>query len=113
MDTWKQAMLHKDAAALEKLYHADLTYSHSSGKTENKKEAIEAVLKGPSVTEAIEMGTMTVRVYGNTGLVKGNVTLTSNNAGKRQTLQLSVLHVFLKGPQGWQMVARQSTRLNP
>lgn len=113
METWKQAMLHRDGSTLEKLYHPDLTYSHSSGKTESKREAIEAVVKGPNVTEKIEMSGLTARVYGATGLVKGNLTISTDNAGKKQTLQLSVLHVFLKGPQGWQMVARQSTRLNP
>ena len=113
MQTWKQAMLHRDAAALDKLYHPDLTYSHSSGKTETKQEAIDAVTKGNNYPEKIDMAGLTVRVYGNTALVKGNLTIANNNNGTKQTLQLSVLHVFIKGPQGWQLVARQSTRLNP
>ena len=34
-----------------------------------------------------------------------------NNAGNGTTVaKLNVLHVLVKGPQGWQMVARQATR---
>lgn len=113
METWKQAILKRDAAALTKLYHPDLTYSHSSGKTETKAEAIEASTKGTNIAEAIDLQEMTVRVYGKTALVKGNMDIRNNNGKGAQTLRLSVLCVWLKMPEGWQMVARQSTRLNP
>lgn len=113
MNSWKQAMLNRDAAALDKLYHPDLTYSHSNGRTENKTEAIEAATKGTNLTEAIEMSEMAVRVYGTTALVKGKVDIRTNNGSGVQSLRLSVLHVWLQTPRGWQLVARQSTRLNP
>jgi hypothetical protein len=35
------------------------------------------------------------------------------NGGNTNNLLLSVLHVWLKTPKGWQLVGRQSTRLNP
>lgn len=114
MNAWRQAILHRDAAALQKLYHPDLTYSHSSGKLENKTEAIEASTKGKNVAEKVEFGDLKTRVYGNTALVRGDIAITNNNAGAGpQTLKLNILHVWLKTPSGWQLVARQSTRLNP
>ena len=113
METWKQALMKRDGAALAKLYHPDLTYSHSTGKTENKAEAIEASVHGPNVVEALDMGDMTVRVYGKTALVKSNVDIRNNNGKTATSLRLSVLCVWLKMPEGWQLVARQSTRLNP
>ena len=36
MDAWKQATMKKDAAALDKLLHPDLTYSHSSAANQTK-----------------------------------------------------------------------------
>ena len=113
METWKQAVMKRDGAALAKLYHPDITYSHSSGKSENKAEAIEASVHGPNVVEALDMSDMKVRVYGKTALVKGNMDIRNNNGKTAQTLKLSVLYVWLKMPEGWQLVARQSTRLNP
>jgi len=39
MNVWKEAMLKRDAATLEKILHPDLTYSHSSGNTETKSRS--------------------------------------------------------------------------
>ena len=46
MESWKQAMLHKDKATLDKLYHKDLAYTHSSAKTATKAEAIDGRRQG-------------------------------------------------------------------
>jgi ketosteroid isomerase-like protein len=111
MESWKQAILKKDAAALEPLLHTDLTYSHSDGRTQSKAD----VLKALPDTKSITFGdSTTVRVYGNTVLVKGPAEFVNIAAnGSTTTLNLSVLQVWIKGPKGWQLVARQSTRLTP
>ena len=111
MDAWKQATMKKDGAALDKLLHPDLTYSHSSATNQTKAEVIEAVTKGKATTTAIDFSDTTVRVYGNTALVRGKVDMTSVTDGKSSTSHLNILHVWLKGSHGWQMVGRQSTRL--
>lgn len=113
MDAWKEATLKKDSGALEKLLHDDLTYSHSSGKTETKADVIKSVTTGKATVEAIDFSGATVRVYGNTALVKGKVDIRNSTDGKSTTANLNILHVWLKGPHGWQMVARQATRLAP
>ena len=113
MADWKQAMLQRDRAGLEKLYAPDLTYSHSTGRVETKAEAIEASVNGKTQVKSIQLANMTVRGYGNTALVKGNVTLQTSVDGKMETIPLSVLHVWVKNASGWQMVARQATRLAP
>src|SRR2546423_7375964 len=111
MDAWKQATIKKDGAALEKLLHPDLTYSHSSAMNQSKAEVITAVTTGKSSAEAIDFADTTVRVYGKTALVKGKVDITNSADGKSTTAHLNILHVWVKGPQGWQLVARQATRL--
>ena len=110
IETWKQAILKKDAKALEPLLHPDLTYSHSDGRTEGKAD----ILKSMPNTQSIKFAESTVRVYGNTVLVKGNAEFINNAAtGGTTTLNLSILQVWIKTSKGWQLVARQSTRLNP
>jgi ketosteroid isomerase-like protein len=113
MDAWKQATMKKDRAALDKLLHEDLTYSHSSGHNESKADVIQSVTSGKSAVEAIDFSDTTVRVYGNTALVKGKVDIRNNAGGKSTTANLNILHVWLKGSKGWQLVARQATRLAP
>ena len=113
MDAWKQGMLKRDAAALDKIFHPDLTYSHSNGRTESKSEAIEAASKGATVVESIEILEQTVRIYDKTAIVKAKCDIKNVANGSPTLLRLSVLHVWLKTPKGWQLTARQSTRLNP
>ena len=110
IETWKQAILKKDAKALEPLLHPDLLYSHSDGRTETKAD----ILKSMPNTQSIKFAEQNVRVYGDTVLVKGNAEFVNNAAtGGTTTLNLSLLQVWIKTPKGWQLVARQSTRLNP
>src|SRR5712672_4425381 len=68
MDAWKQATMKKDGAALEKLLHADLTYSHSSGHNQDKADVVKTVTTGKATTASIDFSETTVRVYGNTAL---------------------------------------------
>ena len=111
MDAYRQAMMAKDGAALQKVFHDDLTYTHSSGLNETKAEAIKAVTEGRTKIEAIDLKSTGVRIYGNTALVKGKVDFRNNNTGQVSTANLDVLHVWIKGNAGWQMVARQAIRL--
>ena len=108
MESWKQAVLAKDTAALDRLLHPDVTYSHSDGRTQTKAD----VLASPGNTQSIKFGENSVRIYGDTALIKGPAEFVNIGAnGTTTTINLNVLYVWLKGPKGWQLVARQSTRL--
>src|SRR5581483_10048814 len=92
LDAWKQAMLKGDAAALDKLYHKDLAYTHSSGKVETKAESIENATKPTGIAKAIEIRDVTTHVYGNAATLKGKFDFT-NAAGA--VSHLDVLMVFV------------------
>ena len=109
MEAYKQALIKKDAAALSKILSDDLTYTHSSNLHQDKA-AVLASLNGNTVAEAIDFKDLKIRVYGNTAVVSGDVDFRNNAAGKVSVSKLHVLHVLVKGPQGWQLVARQATR---
>lgn len=110
MDAYKEAMIHKDGAALDKLLSNDLTYTHSGGQHETKADVIKSITAGKTVIEALDFSDTSVRLYGNVALVKGKVDLYHS---KTNIVHMNVLHVWVKSPQGWQMVARQATRLMP
>ena len=113
METWKQAMVTKDRAKFDKVLHPDVSYAHSSGLIETKAQAIDHVVKGTAVWEAVNFADTRVRVLGNTALVTGKVDYHQRSKDKLTVINLLVLSVWLKGPQGWQMVARQATRPTP
>ena len=109
MDAYRQGLVKKDAAALSKVLSDDLVYTHSSNLHEDKAAVLES-LKKNTVTEAVDFKDLKVRVYGNTAVVVGDVDFRNSTNGVASTAKLNVLHVLVKGPQGWQLVARQATR---
>jgi ketosteroid isomerase-like protein len=112
LEAMAQATINKDVATLDKIYHPDLTYSHSSAMNQTKAEVLKAVA-GPAVTESMTFHETSVRVYGNVALVRGRNELRNGAPGSLHDNHLNILWVLLKGPgpHGWQIVARQTTRL--
>ncbi len=114
LEAWKQAAIHKDRAGLEKIYHSELKYGHSNGLIENKAAAIKHIVDSKGAYEAIDFADTTVTVLGNTALATGKVLIHEKAAdGKKVDVNLVVMHVFVKSPQGWLMVGRQATRPTP
>jgi ketosteroid isomerase-like protein len=108
MDAFKEAMTHKDGAALGKLLADDLTYVHSAGQVQTKAEVIQSIVSGKTIVERMDYSDTSVRFYGKTALVRGRVDLYHSST---TIVHMNVLHVWIRSPQGWQMVARQATRL--
>ena len=114
LEAMAKATIAKDVPALSKIYSDDLTYSHSSAQTQTKAEVLKA-LEGPSVGEYMKFSGMTVRTYGNgtVALAKGICDFRNGAPGKMNDNHLNILWVLVKGagPYGWQIVARQTTRV--
>ena len=108
MESFKKAMIGRDGATLDKLLSDDLMYVHSAGAVETKAHFMEAIVSGKSITEKLEFTDPVVRVYGNTAIVRGRVDLWHSATN---IVNMDVLHVWVKGPGGWRMVARQATKL--
>jgi ketosteroid isomerase-like protein len=109
MNVYRQAIIRKDNAALAKVLGDDLIYTHSSNLHQDKAALIES-LKGNAITEAIDFKDLQVRVYGNTAVVVGDVDFHMNTGGVQSVNHLNVLHVLVKGSEGWQLVARQAVK---
>ena len=113
LEAWRQAMLKKDRPAFEKIYHQDLVYAHSAGKTENKPEAIASVVDGPSTWEEVNLSDTKIHLSGKIALVTGKVEYHQRENGALQVVPLVVMTVWSKGPKGWQMLGRQASKLPP
>jgi hypothetical protein len=108
MDTYKDAMIHNNAGVLGTLLHEDLTFVHSAGQLENKAAVLKSVTSGKNVIIRMEFSENNVRVFGNTALVKCRVDLWHSDTN---IVHMNVLHVWINGPGGWQLAARQATKL--
>ena len=95
-----------DAAALGKLFADGLQYSHSNTKLENKAEAIAALVKSKGNFEVHEQ---TIHAYGKAATIRARVT--AHNA--QGDIPLTMLQVWVKNGNQWQMMERHTTRIVP
>lgn len=110
MQALSAAVLKNDRAVLQQLLADNIVYSHSNGLADDKAKAIAGIEQTRYTQYEFKPG-QTFQVHGNTVLVRGPLVITGSPNGKQQTLSLSVLSVWVKSGKGWQLVARQSTRL--
>src|SRR4051812_589678 len=66
----RKAMVDGDRANLTKLAAEDLSYGHSSGKIQDKKEFVEAIASGASDFVTIDLTDQTIKVMGKTAIVR-------------------------------------------
>src|SRR5439155_26717726 len=95
-------------AGLSKPPADDLAYTHSRGQFEAKADVIKSITTSKTIVQRIDFSDTTVRLDGKTARVKGKVDLWHS---KTNIVHMNVLDVWVEGEQGWQMVARQATRL--
>jgi hypothetical protein len=115
LEAMATATIKKDVALLERIYGDDLTYSHSSAATETKAQVLAGV-RGTNVAEFMKFSETTVRLYGDVAIVKGIVDFRNGPPGRLTDNHLNILWVLVRrpqGPHGWQIVARQTTRIGP
>lgn len=106
MDAYKEAMIHNDVATLDKLLSDDLAFTHSHGEFQNKAQVLKSETGPPHILK-MEFTNTAVKIYGNTATVKGRVDLWHPDS----VVHMDVLHVWVNGAKGWQLVARQATLL--
>jgi len=115
LEAMAKATIEKDVAMLGKIYGDDITYSHSSALTETKAQVLKNI-QGPGVAEFMKFSDTNIRVYGDVALAKGVVDFRNGAPGKMLDNNLNILWVMVRraqGPHGWQIVARQTTRIGP
>ncbi len=105
---WKAAVLKGDGKALDKLLSADLSYTHSSAKTQTKEQFIQDATGGATVYKSIEFENTKLRQYGNVVVITHSAVITTVQTG---TSHLYLTEVWAYQDARWQMVSRQATKL--
>lgn len=103
--SWCNASVKKDTAALSTILADDLTDVSIKGKINNKAQDI-ASLKTDKTTQCDE-DMMQVRVYGDTAIVVGRATVKSATFNG----QFTFTDTYLRRDGHWQVVASQSTEI--
>lgn len=112
VEALRQAMVSGQKADLEKIVSEDLSYGHSSGKIEDKAAFVHALTSGESDFTEITLSDQTIRISGNTALVRHKLTGQTNDKGKSPgTVNLGVLLVWSRQKGEWKLLARQAFKL--
>jgi hypothetical protein len=110
VDKLKAAMISGVREQLEMIVSDDLSYGHSGGLVEGKSEFVEKIISGKSDFISIDITDQTIKINGNTAIVRHHLNAKTNDNGKPGSVKLSVLLVFLKEHGHWKMLARQAVK---
>ena len=105
------AMITRDFAALDKVVHDELLYTHSSGVTDTKASWIESMRSGRVKYKSVQCSERQVRFFGEVALTRGRAALEVEIGGEPKSLRLLFLNAWTRTPQGWKFVAWQSCPL--
>ena len=107
---YREALLQRDASALEQIWADDYTFTNGAGETHSKAQRLANLKSGATSLDSISQEEeMKVRVHGNVAVATGRVTIKGQYSGKQASGQYQSINVWVKGPAGWQLVANQLT----
>ena len=106
-----RALVVKDTAVLKQLLHKDLTFGHSNGWVQSKGDVIKDLISAKLVYSKIENKDLKWAVNKDWTSVRSTMKVDVTLNGNRMELNLHVLQVWWKTNKGWQLIARQSTKL--
>ena len=108
-----QALLKKDSAALDQLLDGKLSFGHSNGWVQTKQDVWNDLRDGR--LEYLGLATEEVKFL-QMGKELATVTMKVQAKGKLKEkefdLKLTVMQVWKKDKKGWQLFARQSTKID-
>lgn len=106
-----KALVEKDTVTLKQLLHKSVTYGHSNGWVETKGDVIKDLASGKLIYHTIKSDSLTWKTEANWASVRSKTKAEVSVNGNRVELTLHILEVWLKTNKGWQLIARQSTKL--
>ena len=112
VDLLKMAMINANNAALENLAAEKLSYGHSGGHIDDKKEFVDKIVSGTSDFVSIELTEQTISISDHVAVVRHVFNAKTNDAGKGPgEVHLRVLLVWQKQKGGWKLLARQAVKI--
>ena len=113
VEAFRLAQIKADPEALAALCAAELSYSHSSGKVEDKPTFIANATDGKSKFLSLEYQDPSIRVVGPAAIVRfhwvGEQEAVAD--GKKSSTNLHILMNWQKQGADWKLLSRASTKL--
>jgi ketosteroid isomerase-like protein len=113
VDAFRKAQIAADAKAFEALCADELSYSHSSGRVEDKATFIANATSGKSRFLSIDYKDTTIRVVGPAAIVRFHWLGEQESVpeGKKTSTDLHILMNWQKQGSDWKLLSRAATKL--
>jgi len=105
-----KAMEDANATALNELTDDQLSYGHSSGVIDDKKQFVAKLTSGQSDFVSISISEQTITASKHTAIVRHILKAITNDNGKPGEVNLKVLLVWHKEKGAWKLIARQAVK---
>lgn len=106
----RKAMIDGNKTDLENLVWDQLSYGHSGGHIDDKKEFVEKLSSGKSDFVTIDLSEQTISISGKTAIVRHKLNASTNDGGKPAEVHLLVMLVWQKKGGQWKLLARQAVK---
>lgn len=87
------------------------SYGHSGGRVDTKDSFIGDLIAGKSDFVTIVITDQTIKVVGETAIVRHTLTADTNDSGKAGKVQIKILGVWQQQGGQWKLLARQAVRV--
>ena len=112
MQKLDKALLEKDSLILAAVLHKEVSYGHSNGWVQTKKDLWSDFVSGKLIYKKIENNSSAIAAISKKwATVRMNTAAEGTGNGKNFNMTLHVLQVWMKTKEGWQLFARQSAKL--
>ncbi len=113
VEAFRKAQIAADAKAFDALCAAELSYSHSDGRVEDKATFIANATSGKSKFLSLEYQDPQIRVVGPAAIVRFHWVAESQSIadGKKSNTNLHILMNWQKQGADWKLLSRASTKL--
>ena|SRR5687768_4782026 len=102
----------KDSAVLSELVSSKVTYGHSGGNIENKKEMVHNAIVSPTKYKNPTIERVSIDIDKKTAVLRHNFRAISvDDKGAESPLNLGILQVWKRENGKWRIWARQAVRI--
>jgi ketosteroid isomerase-like protein len=114
IEKYRAALLRRDIPALEQIWADDYFFVNAAGEMLTKAQRLANLKSGTTTLESINQEEeLKVWIHQNTAVATSRVTIKGQYGGQPASGQYRSIHIWVKGPTGWQLVANQLTALAP
>jgi ketosteroid isomerase-like protein len=109
---WKDAVMHRNASAMEGLLDDDYIAITPNGTLQSKDQTLANLRSGATEIKTLEFADRKVRFYGQTALVTSRAEVRGSNAGQDLTGSYRYTRVYVRNGQGkWKIVSFEASRI--